>query len=393
MKCLDLPTVTLACVDSINHVAALVALRASMAQCRFRRVIWVTNNLPSDLDVSGIDVIRYAHLNSDAAYSNYLFRELLPHVHTPHVLVQQWDGFVADNAAWNDQFLNYDYVGAPWPKSPDRSDTYRVGNGGFSLRSRRLLKALADPALQPCHPEDVAIGVSYRPWLEQAKGITFAPLELAERFSYEGTVPKPTFGFHGMQALSGRLSLEQLAGLLRVLPLKTRRGGGSRVAARSYFYRWGNFEKAQQILAAMVANPLEHEPDDFIAVTLGNSLLRLGRSREAGTWWQNQLAKTPRPDQLEDSENRNNARASRAMVGNNLGCVYLGHGQLDLASRALQSAMIEVKALGDKADVLLRDCLLYNLDLARRNSIRCSQPSDHPRVFVYPLRCNWDWIA
>jgi Protein of unknown function (DUF5672) len=393
MKCLDLPTVTLACVDSINHVAALAALRASMSQCRFSRVIWVTNNLPADLDVRDIDIIRCPHLNAEAAYSNYMFRELLPHVRTPQVLVQQWDGFVADNTAWNDQFLNYDYIGAPWQKSPDRSDAHRVGNGGFSLRSRRLLEALADPTLQPCHPEDVAIGVSYRPWLEQTKGITFAPLEVAELFSYEGTVPKPTFGFHGMQALSGRLSPHELARLLRVLPLITRRGGGSRVAVRSYFYRYGNFGKAQQLLAAMLANPHDYEPDDFIALTLGNSLLRLGRSSEAGAWWQNQLAKTPQPNQLADSDDRNNARASRAMVGNNLGCVYLGHGLFDLASQALQSAMIEVKALGDKADAVLRDCLLYNLDLARENSSRLSQPSVHPRVFMYPLRCNWDWIA
>ncbi|HEY5412006.1 MAG TPA: hypothetical protein VIJ94_14885 [Caulobacteraceae bacterium] len=37
-----------------------------------------------------------------------------------------------------------------------------------------------------------------RPLLEQRHGIRFAPVELAERFSFEhGAPPGPTFGFHG----------------------------------------------------------------------------------------------------------------------------------------------------------------------------------------------------
>ncbi len=81
------------------------------------------------------------------------------------------------------------------------------------------------------------------------------------------------------------------------------------------------------------------------------------------------------------------------MIGNNLGCVYLGHGQLDLASEALQTAMIEVKALGDKADAVLNDCLAHNLDLVRKNHIPHSQPQTHPRVFVYPVRFNWECLS
>ncbi len=296
MKYLDLPTVTLACVDSINHVAALVALRASMVRCRFRRVLWVTNDLPSGLDVSGIDIIRFPHLTSDAAYSHFLFRELLTHVHTRHVLVQQWDGFVADNAAWDDQFLKYDYIGA-------LAEIARP-SGRSSCRQRRLFVAFT-AIVGSFGRSDVATlssrGCRHRRHLSALAGTGqrhyVCPSGIGRCFSYEGTAPKPTFGFHGMQALSGRLSPEELARLLRVLPLKTRRGGGSRVAVRSYFYRYGNFGKAQQLLAAMLANPHDYEPDDFIALTLGNSLLRLGRSSEAGAWWQNQLGKIPQPNQ------------------------------------------------------------------------------------------------
>jgi len=121
------------------------------------------------------------------------------HVTTPFVLVFQWDGFVLDPGAWTDAFLDYDYIGAPWEEAsapPGR----RVGNGGFSLRSRRLLEALQDPALafDPRRPEDKVICRELRPALEARHGVRFAPVELAARFAFEHLPPPhPTFGFHG----------------------------------------------------------------------------------------------------------------------------------------------------------------------------------------------------
>ena len=78
------------------------------------------------------------------------------------VLVVQWDGYVLNASRWRDEFLLFDYVGARWPH---HDDAYIVGNGGFSLRSRELLKALQDPEIRPFDPEDGAICRTYRPML------------------------------------------------------------------------------------------------------------------------------------------------------------------------------------------------------------------------------------
>jgi hypothetical protein len=108
----------------------------------------------------------------------------------------QWDGFVLDATQWAPQFLEYDYVGAPWPQFSDGRD---VGNGGFSLRSRRLLEACRDPRFRAAHPEDVAICRLNRDLLEREHGIRFADRSTAERFAFERTEPDgPTFGFHGV---------------------------------------------------------------------------------------------------------------------------------------------------------------------------------------------------
>jgi hypothetical protein len=68
-----------------------------------------------------------------------------------------------------------------------------------SLRSARLLRALADPHIAEYPIEDVAICRTYRTYLEAAHGIRFAPDTVADQFSFEATYPKgQPFGFHGL---------------------------------------------------------------------------------------------------------------------------------------------------------------------------------------------------
>ena len=153
-----------------------------------------------------------------AAYSAFMLTELVDYVTTQHVLIVQWDGFSLNFSAWDDQFLEYDYIGAPWPQF---DPPHNVGNGGFSLRSRRLLQALRDPDMRLHAPEDLCICRTNRPLLESRHGIQFAPHEIAERFAFERTSPdQPTFGFHGLfnfpAALPGGYR-EEIASLPEVL--------------------------------------------------------------------------------------------------------------------------------------------------------------------------------
>jgi tetratricopeptide (TPR) repeat protein len=112
------------------------------------------------------------------------------------VLLVQWDGYVVNPAAWDAAFLDCDYLGAKWFW---HRDGMRVGNGGFSLRSRRLLSALRDPRVELVDAEDTTIGRTYRPLLEREHGIRFGSETLADKFAFEAAYPigKP-FGFHGL---------------------------------------------------------------------------------------------------------------------------------------------------------------------------------------------------
>ncbi|MBN9426963.1 MAG: glycosyltransferase [Burkholderiales bacterium] len=190
---LRLPGVTLCVVDCQTHELAARAARLSQQAIEFEDAIFISDRFVPD---SGCRAVTIAPLTSRAAYSRFVMRELLQHVHTPHLLLIQWDGYVVNPAAWLESFRDYDYIGARWGAHQDGLD---VGNGGFSLRSRRLLEALQDPAIEQFEPEDEVICRRYRPLLEQRYGIRFAPAAVADRFSFETTYPNGTpFGFHGL---------------------------------------------------------------------------------------------------------------------------------------------------------------------------------------------------
>ncbi len=218
---LHLPEVTLVCVDTRTPALAIAAMQHCQQQVRFADALLFTDPALVLQAPPGIRVLAL-QIDSVPAYSEFMLRGLLPHIATTHLLVVQWDGYLLDATQWDAEFLQHDYIGAPLRhQTPERA----VGNGGFSLRSRRLLQALMDPAMVVRHPEDICISHDNRPRLEREHGIRFAPLPLAARFAYERLLPSgPTFGFHGLFNMHRVLSPPALHQLLLDLPDSLARG-------------------------------------------------------------------------------------------------------------------------------------------------------------------------
>ena len=155
----------------------------------------------SDQDIyPGATYINRAPVSGMPEYNVVMLKEVAEHVNTSHALYVQWDGIANNKENWTDEFLSYDYIGAPWPWEPEGRN---VGNGGFSLRSRRLLDACLDDRIQLTEErnftaEDAYIGINYRNYLETTYGIKYAPTELARQFSFELGEYVPSFGFHGI---------------------------------------------------------------------------------------------------------------------------------------------------------------------------------------------------
>lgn len=152
----------------------------------------------SRLKFGAVKVIDDPKINSVEKYSEWVIKHAADCVETSHMLIIQHDGYVINPNEWDNSWLQYDYIGATWWYE----DGMNVGNGGFSLRSKRLMQ-LAQTICMQTHPEDHHICRTYRRELEE-QGMKFAPDEVADKFSYEGyrqpgKFLNGQFGFHRAQ--------------------------------------------------------------------------------------------------------------------------------------------------------------------------------------------------
>ena len=191
---LNLSNVTLLCVETREPELAHWAIDRCLRETRFAKVVLITNiDLVRNRRLD-IEYVQAPPIQSTKDYSDLLLTGIDQYVAGSHVLVIQWDSFIIKPNLWQNEFLDYDYIGPVWPHHPETP----VGNGGFSLRSVKLLQAIKRPGFIKRHPEDYCICADNRYFLEQECGIQFAPVEMAERFAVERTAWHSAFGFHGL---------------------------------------------------------------------------------------------------------------------------------------------------------------------------------------------------
>lgn len=194
-KRLQLPDVTLFGIDSHDVAGINRAAEISQRDIEFGAVKIITDDLFTR--GAGGDIRR-------RDYSKFMLKELNKYFTTSHVLTIHADGYVLDFSKWDNSWLQYDYIGGTWLYK----DGKNVGNGGFSLRSKKLCDILANNFIEESlmHPEDHCICRTYRKSLEDNFGIKFAPEKVANKFSIEayGSAAivgankySGQFGFHG----------------------------------------------------------------------------------------------------------------------------------------------------------------------------------------------------
>lgn len=96
---------TLVFADTANHALVEMAIRDSIAACRFSSVLLLSDRDPK---IPGVDFHRIAPINDIDDYSDTINVRLRRLVTTGHVLIAQWDGFVADPQAWTEEFRAFE---------------------------------------------------------------------------------------------------------------------------------------------------------------------------------------------------------------------------------------------------------------------------------------------
>jgi len=229
--------ITIVAVDTYAHDLTRCAIERTLEEIPCREVlVFSDKNIFPDgrwIDINPIDIV---------GYNTLMVKHLWPFIRTEHVLIVQYDGLAVNSNNWTDDFLNYDYIGAIWPWDHHPPE-YKVGNGGFSLRSRKLIEACKnhDMALTNKLPmyEDLYICVHYKKYLE-SQGIRYADISTAKKFSHEHHPGyQDTFGFHGTFNVPYYLDDQYCEKFIELLPGWTSEGVLLMVA---HCFQAGKFE-------------------------------------------------------------------------------------------------------------------------------------------------------
>jgi hypothetical protein len=222
---INLPNVSLVSIDTTKEIDnTLRALYTSMSGINFGvvKLIATKEQIEKNFSIENDSITLeepVVDIKNYNDYNHYVIHDLHNHVNTSHCLLVQPDGFVLFPEKWNNEWLKYDYIGAPWAYAEDSyidpfGNHHRVGNGGFSLRSKKFLQVPTKvevpwetnnsdfywmPEGVINYHEDGNVCVHNRHiFIEQ--GCEYAPVEVAVRFSQETRVPECDgiipFGFH-----------------------------------------------------------------------------------------------------------------------------------------------------------------------------------------------------
>lgn len=169
-----------------------------------------------EIEFGGVKLIWDEKCNSIDEWNRKIIYDLPKYIDTEYALLIHADGYVSHPNLWREEFLGYDYIGAPWPLPTDghsyrtlSGELVRVGNS-VSLRSKKLMDLAAQVPEEMFwnikdkvgnSNEDGFICCHSREWLEM-QGCKFAPLEVAKHFSKEHEILEnvglSTFAFHSL---------------------------------------------------------------------------------------------------------------------------------------------------------------------------------------------------
>lgn len=207
---LQLPQVTVVAMAGINVPGTVRALAYSARGINFGRVLLISHRRPWYLP-AGIDFEPTTKTKDIYEWCHKIIYDLHRYIRTDYAILVHNDGFIVNPEQWREEFLKYDYIGAPWPVPAPTDNSYRDARGNLirvgnsvSLRSKRILELpskldLPWPPRDGAFHEDGFLCCNFRHVLEE-NGAKFAPLEVAKYFSHETMVPeirgiKP-FAFH-----------------------------------------------------------------------------------------------------------------------------------------------------------------------------------------------------
>ena len=195
---LDLSRVTLLVVETRAHKISKRVIEDCLHRCNFGDVLIFTDK-PGLIPIAGARYIAVPDFPNKREAGAYYYGRAMAHVKTDFALLFEWDAGIFDENRWLPEFFKYDYIGAPWNINPrDPTVHHDVGNGGFTLMSKRLGHYICENVRRFPVYTDMDVSRTHRASYELA-GFRWPDRHLAGKFSWELVArDRENFGFHGV---------------------------------------------------------------------------------------------------------------------------------------------------------------------------------------------------
>jgi Protein of unknown function (DUF5672) len=220
---LDLPNVTLLFVETRAHKITKRVIDDACAKINFGEVLIFTDK-PDLIPIPGARYIEVRDFPDKREAGQFYYQHACSEIKTDFALMLEWDAGIKDVSMWSDGFLQYDYIGAPWNVAANEIGNKDVGNGGFTLMSKRLGAFLHQHARNFPVTTDWDLCRNQRQRLEREGKFRWPTREVAQKFAWElTTMPEGgrVFGFHATFTWPWMLSRDEVilrAGLMTETP-------------------------------------------------------------------------------------------------------------------------------------------------------------------------------
>ena len=197
--------VTLICVDGVNPDIAYKSIRFCNKDIKFDNVKLLSFSIPSEYN-NDIEFIQIEKMSWEG-YNDFIATKLNNYINTDFCLVVQTDGLIVNHDLWvslqNGKIRDFFIL---------NKGKSRIGNGGFSLRSKKFLEESSKYESCEGYGEDAYLcNIHYDDMV--SRGIKFPSVEIASKFSIENPIRElgyswpnsdhnfntsKSFGFHGV---------------------------------------------------------------------------------------------------------------------------------------------------------------------------------------------------
>lgn len=191
---LDLSPITLLFVETRAHEITRRVIEDCLTKVVFGDIVVFTDK-PEVFAGLPVRLLPCIDFPNKKEAGRFYYSEAMAAVTTDFALMLEWDAGIYDETKWKAEFFDYDYIGAPWVVR--HGETHDVGNGGFTLISRKLGHALCDHRRDIPVYTDMDVCRFARTKLEPL-GFKWPQADLASRFAWELGPRNPEhFGYHG----------------------------------------------------------------------------------------------------------------------------------------------------------------------------------------------------